>query len=98
MGKGLFSSLLALEVISKQVNLLDCTLTDQHVHGALMSSLCTQESVRFSMMQGLNERGKLGLYFAADMKAVNYIHLAQYFAPNFEPATEEPLQRNNNGK
>ena len=49
-------------------------------------------------MQGLNGRDKPGLYFTADMKAVNCIHLAQYLAPNFAPATEEPRQQKNDEK
>jgi hypothetical protein len=39
-------------------------------------------------MEGLNTRAKLGVRFVADMKAVSYLHLAQYLAPNYEPATE----------
>jgi hypothetical protein len=50
------------------------------------------------MIQGLNVRDKLGLYFTADMRAVNYLHLGQYFAPNFEPATEEPRLQRGDGK
>lgn len=45
------------------------------------------------MIQGLNERDMRGLDFVADMKAVNYLHLAQFFAPNFEPAINEPRPR-----
>lgn len=40
------------------------------------------------MITGLTERSIRGLYFTADQKAVSYIHLAQYFAPNFEPALD----------
>jgi hypothetical protein len=47
------------------------------------------------MTHGLNERTLHGLHFAADMKAVSYIHLAQYFAPNYEPAIEEPCPQRN---
>jgi hypothetical protein len=50
------------------------------------------------MIQGLNVRDTLGLYFVADMRAVNYLHLAQFFAPNFEPATEEPRLQRSDGK
>lgn len=50
------------------------------------------------MTQGLNERDILGLHFVADMKTVNYLHLAQYYAPNFAPATEEPRQQRRDGK
>src|SRR5258706_13017989 len=39
-------------------------------------------------MEGLNSRAKLGLRFIADMKAVSYLHFAQYLAPNYEPSTE----------
>jgi hypothetical protein len=42
------------------------------------------------MTQGLSKRERLMLVFAADMKAVSYLHLAQYIAPNHEPATDPP--------
>lgn len=45
------------------------------------------------MLQGLTERSIRGLRFTADQKAVSYIHLAQYFAPNFEPALDYPPAR-----
>lgn len=42
------------------------------------------------MMQGLTERDMRGLRFAAEQKAVSYLHLAQHFAPNCEPALASP--------
>ena len=42
---------------------------------------------------GLTERSIRGLRFAAEQKAVSYTHLAQFFAPNYEPACDcPPLQ------
>ena len=38
-------------------------------------------------MEGLNTRAKHALHFIAEMKAVSYLHLAQYLAPHYEPAT-----------
>src|SRR5712692_10138189 len=45
------------------------------------------------MIQGLTERSLRGLRFVAEQKAVSYLHLAQYFAPNFEPALDAPLAK-----
>ena len=50
------------------------------------------------MIRGLTERDKRGLGFVADMKVVSFIHLAQFYAPNFEPATEGPRPRKNAGE
>ena len=45
------------------------------------------------MRTGLTERSIRGLRFAAEQKAVSYTHLAQFFAPNYEPACDcPPLQ------
>ena len=43
------------------------------------------------MTQALNERAIDVLNFIAEMKAVSYTHIAQYIAPNCEPAIDEPL-------
>ena len=40
------------------------------------------------MIEGLSTRAKRSLRFIAEMKAVSYLHLAQYLAPHYEPATE----------
>src|SRR6266849_6196561 len=45
------------------------------------------------MTRGLTERGLRGLRFTAEQKAVSYIHLAQYFAPNYEPALDSPPEK-----
>ena len=50
------------------------------------------------MIRGLTERDKRGLGFVADMKVVSFIHLAQFYAPNFEPATEGPRPQRNAGE
>lgn len=42
------------------------------------------------MTQGLSKRERCLLVFAADQKAVSYLHAAQYLAPNYEPATDPP--------
>lgn len=39
------------------------------------------------MIKGLSKRDASLLHFAADQKAVSYVHAAQYLAPNYEPAT-----------
>jgi hypothetical protein len=43
------------------------------------------------MTQALNGRAIDVLNFIAQMKAVSYTHIAQYIAPNCEPAIDEPL-------
>ncbi len=45
------------------------------------------------MGKGLTERSIRGLRFVAEQKAVSYVHLAQFFAPNYEPACACPLFR-----
>lgn len=50
------------------------------------------------MIQGLTERDMRGLRFVVEQKAVSYLHLAQHFAPNFEPALDSPPTQDDGGR